>query len=110
MVKPTATPDNKSNLINLIFLLVFGVAFGFVVAAVVYYLRDLMNFHNSHGITNHKVLLNLVFKVFVSPIHSLLISNRLTTIEVARETATIIMLFLWHSSRGRTESSISEPF
>jgi hypothetical protein len=84
--------NRRSNLTNLIFLVIFGTAFGYVEAAVVYYLRDLINFHTNYVISDYKTILNLGFIAFVSPIHSLLISNRLTGVEIARETATIVML------------------
>ena len=92
MSKQLSGSDTKSNRINLVFLIVFGVAFGFVEAAVVYYLRDLLNFHAGYVITNYRTLLNLGFITFVTPGHSLLINSRITSIEVIRETATIIML------------------
>jgi hypothetical protein len=84
--------DNRHNQTNFVFLVVFGIAFGFVEAAVVYYLRDLINFHSKYAITNYTVLLNLGFITFITPIHSLLISHSITVIETARETATIVML------------------
>ena len=80
MVKRTTIPISKLNSTSLLFLVIFGVAFGFVEAAVVYYLRDLMNFHTNYAISNYKILLNLGFITFVSPIHSLLINNHVTTI------------------------------
>ena len=89
-----AKPSYKYNLPNLLSLVIFGVAFGFVEAAVVYYLRGLMNFHANYVISNYRILLNLGFISFVSPIHSLLISNRITTIEMAREIATMVMLLV----------------
>ena len=92
MARQISKPKHKFKLTNLLFLIVFGSAFGFVEAAVVYYLRDLINFHANYVISNYKVLLNLGFMTFVSPIHSLLISNLITTIEMVRETATIVML------------------
>jgi hypothetical protein len=92
MSKQLSRPDTKSIRINLVFLIIFGVAFGFVEAAVVYYLRDLLNFHAGYVITNYRTLLNLGFITFVTPGHSLLINSRITSIEVIRETATIIML------------------
>jgi hypothetical protein len=88
----SSKPKSRNSPNKLIFLILFGAAFGYVEAAVVYYLRDLMNFHSNYVISNYKVLLNLGFITFVSPTHSVLINNRITTIEVARETATIVML------------------
>lgn len=84
---------DKSNFANLVFLIIFGVAFGFVEAAVVYYLRDLINFHTNYVISDYRVLLNIGFITFVTPLHALIVNNRVMDIEVIRETATIIMLF-----------------
>lgn len=82
----------KSNVINLIMLTVFGTAFGYVEATVVFYLRYLINFHTNYNVSSYKVLLNLGFITFISPVHSLLVNNRISTAEVFREAATIIML------------------
>lgn len=73
-------------------LAIFGAAFGFVEAAVVYYLRGLIGFHRDYTIAHYKVLLNLGFITFVSPAHSLLLSTRYSDVEVTREAATIVML------------------
>jgi hypothetical protein len=73
-------------------LIIFGTAFGFVEAAVVYYLRELIKFNANYAISNYKVLLNLGFITFVSPQHSILPSGRLGDVEVTREAATIVML------------------
>ena len=87
-----SSAENRARWTNLIFLVIFGVAFGFVEAAVVYYLRALMLFHQNYSIAHYKVLLNLGFITFVSPVHSLIINHRVSDIEVARESATIVML------------------
>lgn len=76
---------------RLALLVTFGVAFGFVEAAVVYYLRLLV-----HRVTitpvHYRVLLNLGFITFIRPAHSLLFDNRVTDVEFTREAATILML------------------
>ena len=54
------TRENPSRRANLLFLIIFGVAFGFI--------------------------------TFVSPVHSLIVNHRVSDIEVARESATLIML------------------
>ncbi len=77
---------------NLIVLVVFGVAFGFVEAAVVYYLRTLIHFDGNYALPRYRVLLNLGFITFVSPVHSLLLNHRISDVEVTRESATIVML------------------
>ena len=84
-----ATDARRSNLIALV---VFGVAFGFVEAAVVYYLRRLIHFHQNYSISHYRVFLNLGFITFVAPAHSLLVNHRVGDVEVARESATIVML------------------
>lgn len=82
----------KPNLLKLINLVIFGTVFGFVEAAVVFYLRRLINFHSNYSFTHYKVLLNLGFITFVSPIHSILVNHQVSTVEFTREAATIIML------------------
>jgi hypothetical protein len=86
------TRENPSRRANLLFLIIFGVAFGFAEAAVVYYLRILLHFRDGYSIAHYKVLLNLGFITFVSPVHSLIVNHRVSDIEVARESATLIML------------------
>jgi hypothetical protein len=86
------TPGITSRHRDLFFLLLFGVAFGFVEAAVVFYLRDLIHFRQNYSISHYKVLLNLGFITFVSPSHSLLLNHRVSDVEIARETSTIVML------------------
>lgn len=82
----------SSSRTSLIALIVFGVAFGFVEAAVVFYLRQLIHFHQGNVITHYKVLLNLGFITFVDPTRRLLANHRVADVEVARESATIVML------------------
>ncbi|MFY9783496.1 MAG: hypothetical protein WAK12_08205 [Acidimicrobiales bacterium] len=86
------TRANSSRRRDLLFLILFGVAFGFVEAAVVFYLRNLIHFRENYSIPHYKVLLNLGFLTFVSPAHSLLLNHRVSDVEVARETSTIVML------------------
>jgi hypothetical protein len=77
---------------NLTFLVVAGSAFGYVEAAVVYYLRALMNFHRNYPLVHYKVLLNLGFITFVTTKQSLLQNNRINDVEKVREIATIVVL------------------
>lgn len=77
---------------NLAFLISFGIAFGFVEAAVVYYLRLLITYRFAGALSHYRILLNLGFITFVRPANSLLLNSRLTTVEITREVATIIML------------------
>ncbi len=89
---PIANRKIQSKVKILIALTIFGSAFGYVEATVVFYLRYLINFHTNYNVSNYKVLLNLGFITFISPVHSLLVNNRISTAEVFREAATIIML------------------
>jgi hypothetical protein len=84
--------QRRSDITSLSFLVVAGGAFGYVEAAVVYYLRALMNFHENYSLVHYKTLLNLGFITFISPQHPLLISNRITNVEKFREVATIVLL------------------
>ena len=72
-------------------LIAFGTGFGFVEAAVAYYLRTVMGSPDTYSIGHYRVLLNLGFITFVSHLESFLPTN-LGRIEVAREAATILML------------------
>ena len=83
----------KDNLIiRISSLLLFGLAFGYVEAAVVFYLRKLIHFHSNYDLTKYHVILNLKFITFVDPIQALLINSKINEVEVVREAATIIML------------------
>jgi len=86
------TQTNRLQRTNLVVLVVFGVAFGFVEAAVVYYIRALIHFHQNYPLSHYKVLLNLGFITFVQPAHSILLTHRISDIEITRESATIVML------------------
>jgi hypothetical protein len=72
--------------------MIAGGAFGFVEAAVVYYLRALMRFHENYSLAHYKTILNLGFITFITPQHALLSSNRITDVEKFREAATIVIL------------------
>jgi hypothetical protein len=76
----------------LAFLIVFGSAFGCIEAAVIYYLRALMDFHRNCSLLHDKTLLNLGFIEFVTTNHSLPEDNRINDVEKARELATIVVL------------------
>jgi hypothetical protein len=91
---------------NLYALIAFGAAFGLVEAAVVVYLRKLMGFNVDYLIANYRVLANLGAIAFISPQQPLLVDRSITSVEIAREAATIIMLaavafIAGHRSRQR---------
>jgi hypothetical protein len=77
---------------KLISLIIFGIAFGFVEASVVFYLRGLLNYGPNYPLGDVRVLLNLGFMKFVSTKSMLLGSYALTRAEVIREVATILIL------------------
>jgi hypothetical protein len=98
--------QRRRDLTNLTVLIVAGSAFGYVEAAVVYYLRALMNFHRNYPLVHYKVLLNLGFITFATTKQSLLPNNRINDVEKVREIATIIVLLAiayiaGHNSRQR---------
>ncbi len=82
---------DSRNWTDVTFLLVFGVAFGYVEAAVVKYLRGLLKFRTNVALAHYHVWLNLGFLTFVRPAHSV-VKGSLGSIETAREAATIVML------------------
>ena len=77
---------------KLISLIIFGIAFGFVEAAVVFYLRAILNYGGNYPLGDVKTLLNLGFMRFVATKTMLLGTYTITRAEVLREAATILML------------------
>ena len=51
---------------HLVALLAFGVAFGYVEAAVVFYLRRLLDYHTGYSVVGRHVYLDLGFIAFVT--------------------------------------------
>lgn len=88
--------------VNALALVVFGVAFGFVEAAVVYYLRLLISYRFTATLTHYRVLLNLGAIEFVRPAHALLATTRVADVEVTREGATLVMLLALALVAGST--------
>ena len=87
---------------NLLALLVFGAAFGFVEAAVVVYLRHLLGVSMAYVIGPYRTHLDLGFVRFVTPTTPLLVSAEITRTETFREAATIVVLaaVAWLSARS----------
>ncbi len=73
-------------------LLLFGIGFGYVEAAVVHYLRRIIGYRAGYQIGAHHVYLDLGVITFVQPERSVLVDPALTQVEVAREAATLLML------------------
>lgn len=75
-------------------IIVFGIAFGLLEAIVVFYLQTIVG----HSLTqqdqygHYSVLLNLKFIAFVTMSHPLLKSAYITSVEMMRESSTIVML------------------
>ena len=72
-------------------LIAFGAGFGFVEAAVAYYLRTVLGSPDTYSIGHYRVLLNLGFITFVTHLESFLPTS-LERVELIREVATIVML------------------
>ncbi len=78
---------------KLLALIVFGIAFGFVEAAVVYYLRTLFGDHsNFNPPTHYRIILNLGLIAFLAPGSLVLPAASITHAESLREIATLVML------------------
>ena len=77
---------------HLVALLAFGVAFGYVEAAVVFYLRRLLDYHADYSVVDRHVYLDLGFIAFVTPDRPVLGTDAVTSAEIGREAATIVML------------------
>jgi len=92
MVMRRLGSGERTTLLDLLFLFIFGIGFGYVEAAVVSYLRALIKFHQNYSISHYKVWLNLGFITFVQPERSIFLSRRIADIEVGREAMTIVML------------------
>ena len=74
-------------------IVVFGLAFGFVEAAVVIYLRELIKYNILvFNITQGEVLLNLRFIAFLSPSQPELQDSKFLAVEMFREFSTLLML------------------
>jgi uncharacterized membrane protein (DUF485 family) len=73
-------------------LVVFGVGFGFVEAAVVHYLRLIIGYPTGYSVEASKVYLDLGFIAFIRPTHTVLVDAGLARVETLREAATLVML------------------
>lgn len=73
-------------------LVAFGVGFGYVEAAVVHYLREILGGQMTTDVEAAETYLNLGFIAFIRPERSALLDPDLTRVETIREAATILML------------------
>lgn len=77
---------------RVVWLVVFGAAFGYVEAAVVHYLRRVVGTGTAYLVDGYRVVVDLRVIQFVRPTHPLLLDDSLTRVETGREAATIVML------------------
>ncbi len=82
-------------------VIIFGIAFAFVEAAVVFYLRLLFNFQTNYPSEGYTVLLNLGVMKFLS-FKDVLPNHLVNQVETYRELATIVMLFALGFLSGET--------
>lgn len=77
---------------KLLALIIFGIAFAFVEAAVVFYLRRSFSLIGGFPTSTYSIILNLGFIAFLSPATSIFTDNAIARTELLREAATIVML------------------
>lgn len=87
---------------KLIVLIIFGIAFGFVEASVVYYLRLLLHYGSGYMQDGYRVFLNLGIIAFVDPTSPILGIGGFDRVEIAREFSTIAMLAAIAFLAGKT--------
>lgn len=73
-------------------LVAFGVGFGYVEAAVVHYLRRILDDQAITDIRAATTYLDLKFIAFIEPERTVLVDPRLTNVETVREAATLLVL------------------
>jgi hypothetical protein len=73
-------------------LVIFGIAFGFLEAIIVTYLRKLFGYEGGYQIGEYRTLLNLGVIAFISPATALISDSFLIVLERLREASTIIIL------------------
>lgn len=77
---------------RVILLILFGVAFGFVEAAIVTYLRSWFGINNFDNEPEAVVTLNMGIMALLARDTAIIPDAHITTIEILREAATIVML------------------
>jgi hypothetical protein len=93
MPKNTNKTGLKGNIIHLMIIGIFGIAFAFAESSVVIYLNRINTLEpNNVGFTA-KPTLNLGFIAFETPEFPVISSSSLYRVEKIREAATIVMLF-----------------
>lgn len=92
----------RQSIKNLLALILFGIAFGYVEAAVVVYLRQSLNFVHHFTIGHYRVVLNLGVIEFVKMTSLQMFNIKLAITEVYREMATIVMLIMVSYISART--------
>jgi hypothetical protein len=77
---------------NLTALIIFGIAFGFLEAAVVFYLRVMLGYKSGYPLGNYQTLFGTNFISFITTEKPFLGTMQIARAEIAREVATIVML------------------
>jgi hypothetical protein len=77
---------------NLTALIIFGIAFGFLEAAVVFYLRLLLGYKSGYPLGNYQTLFGTNFISFIITEKPLLGTSQVLWAETFREAGTILML------------------
>lgn len=77
---------------NLTALIIFGIAFGFLEAAVVFYLRIMLGYKSGYPLGNYQTLFGTNFISFIITQKPLLGTIQIVRAETLREIATILML------------------
>jgi hypothetical protein len=77
---------------NLTALIIFGIAFGFVEAAVVFYLRLLLGYKSGYPLGNYQTLFGTNFISFIITQKPILGTMQIAGAEAFREIATILIL------------------
>jgi len=77
---------------NLTALIIFGIAFGFLEAAVVFYLRLLLGYKSGYPLGNYQTLFGTNFISFITTQKPLLGTMQIAGAETFREIATILIL------------------
>ncbi len=77
---------------KLFILILFSIAFAFVEASIVFYLREMFNYLEGYDLASYKVLLDFKAISFVSLSKPLFTNPFIYSVEILREISTIIML------------------
>ncbi len=77
---------------KLLILILFSIAFAFVEASAVFYLREMFGYRDGYNLPEYQILLDLALISFVSLSKPLFSNAQIYSAELLREASTIIML------------------